>query len=104
TARETNSEVGLQYNRGRCYDPHSGKWTSQDPLGFEAGDANLYRYVLNGPTLWVDPSGQDKEVNSDNLSWDDFKKVKEGKYDSETAYSYFKAVEPGKPDTSDSRN
>ena len=27
------------------------------PLGFEAGDANLYRYVNNGPTHSTDPSG-----------------------------------------------
>lgn len=39
------------------YDPTIGRWTSQDPIGFEAGDANLYRYVGNGPTNGVDPSG-----------------------------------------------
>jgi RHS repeat-associated protein len=30
--------------------PQNGRWTSQDPLGFKAGDTNLYRYVLNAPT------------------------------------------------------
>ncbi|MCO8124099.1 hypothetical protein NHH03_20310 [Stieleria sp. TO1_6] len=30
---------------------------SQDPIGFSAGDANLYRYVGNGPTNATDPSG-----------------------------------------------
>lgn len=29
----------------------------QDPLGFAAGDANLYRYVGNSPTNFTDPSG-----------------------------------------------
>jgi hypothetical protein len=29
----------------------------QGPLGFKAGDANLYRYVFNNPTNMVDPSG-----------------------------------------------
>jgi hypothetical protein len=29
----------------------------QDPLGFDAGDSNLYRYVYNRPTSAVDPSG-----------------------------------------------
>lgn len=28
-----------------------------EPMGFEAGDANLYRYVGNEPTGFVDPSG-----------------------------------------------
>ncbi len=27
--------------------PVQGRWISQDPIGFEAGDANLYRYVGN---------------------------------------------------------
>jgi hypothetical protein len=30
---------------------------TSDPLGFEAGDANLYRYVGNSPTNATDPSG-----------------------------------------------
>ncbi|MEM4204908.1 MAG: hypothetical protein QXS54_12645, partial [Candidatus Methanomethylicaceae archaeon] len=32
--------------------------TSEDPLSFAAGDANLYRYVFNTPTVFTDPSGQ----------------------------------------------
>ena len=27
-----------------------GRFVSQDPKGFAAGDANLYRYVANDPT------------------------------------------------------
>jgi hypothetical protein len=30
-----------------------------DPLGFDAGDSNLYRYVNNGPISKADPSGLD---------------------------------------------
>ncbi len=30
---------------------------SKGPIGFEAGDANLYRYVSNSPTNLTDPSG-----------------------------------------------
>ena len=30
---------------------------SQDPIGFAAGDANLYRYVGNSPTNFRDPTG-----------------------------------------------
>jgi RHS repeat-associated protein len=47
----------LQYNRARYYDPSIGRWISQDPLGFEAGDSNLYRYVNNRPTATTDASG-----------------------------------------------
>jgi RHS repeat-associated protein len=45
-----------QFGR-RYYDPSDGRWTSQDPLGFKAGDGNLYRYVGNDPTDAVDPLG-----------------------------------------------
>jgi hypothetical protein len=39
------------------YDPGIGRWLGQDPLGFDAGDPNLYRYSGNAPTNAVDPSG-----------------------------------------------
>jgi RHS repeat-associated protein len=57
TAREWDSDIGLQYNRARYYDPKAGRWTSEDPTGFRAGDANLYRYVRNSPLLMLDPTG-----------------------------------------------
>ena len=31
---------------------------SQDPMGFDAGDTNLYRYVGNSPVGAADPSGE----------------------------------------------
>src|SRR5262249_43019230 len=34
-----------------------GRWVSVDPIGFEAGDYNLYRDLKNGPTNATDPSG-----------------------------------------------
>jgi RHS repeat-associated protein len=57
TGRELDAETGLQYNRARYYDATKGRWTSQDPLGFAAGDANLYRYVHNNATDRTDPLG-----------------------------------------------
>ncbi len=50
-------ETGLQYNRARFYDPATGRWISQDRLGFDAGDSNLYRYVRNEPISQTDPKG-----------------------------------------------
>ena len=57
TGRELDVETGLQYNRARFYDSATGRWMSQDPLGFNAGDSNLYRYLNNRPTVETDPSG-----------------------------------------------
>jgi RHS repeat-associated protein len=59
TGREFDGTTGLQYNRARYYDPATGRWQSQDLLGFGAGDCNLYRYAKNGPTTATDPSGLD---------------------------------------------
>ncbi len=57
TGREYDAETKLQYNRARYYDAATGRWMSQDPLGFDAGDSNLYRYASNKPTTLTDPSG-----------------------------------------------
>ena len=34
-----------------------GRFAGWEPLGFEAGDENWYRFVANGPTEGTDPSG-----------------------------------------------
>jgi hypothetical protein len=39
------------------YDPAIGKWLSEDSVGFQAADENLYRYARNDPTNATDPSG-----------------------------------------------
>ncbi|MCI0739827.1 MAG: RHS repeat-associated core domain-containing protein, partial [Gemmataceae bacterium] len=69
TGREIEVETALQYNRARYYDPKIGRWTSQDPLGFDAGDSNLYRYVKNRPLLDRDPSGLDVMVPWPHPYW-----------------------------------
>jgi RHS repeat-associated protein len=57
TGREQDGETGLDYYRARYYDSAVGRFISEDPIGFNAGDTNLSRYVGNGPTNFVDPSG-----------------------------------------------
>jgi RHS repeat-associated protein len=57
TSREWDSDHGLYYYRARFYAPRLGRFISQDPLGFAAGDVNLYRYVGNRPLTSTDPSG-----------------------------------------------
>ena len=57
TGRERDEESHLQFNRARYYDASTGRWISEDPIGFAAGDPNLVRYVANSPTNATDPSG-----------------------------------------------
>jgi RHS repeat-associated protein len=45
------------YLRARDYSPASARFLSRDPLGFEGGDPNLFRYVSNNPVNLIDPSG-----------------------------------------------
>jgi RHS repeat-associated protein len=58
TGRESDPETGLYYYRARYFDANVGRFISTDPIGFEAGDSNLYRYVNNSPTLATDPTGE----------------------------------------------
>lgn len=57
TGRE-NDGTGLYYYRARYYSPSRSRFLSEDPLGFDAGDPNLYAYVFNNPANLVDPSGE----------------------------------------------
>ncbi|WP_040571126.1 RHS repeat-associated core domain-containing protein, partial [Methyloversatilis thermotolerans] len=56
TGREDDG-TGLYYYRARYYDPVIGRFISEDPLGFAAGDVNFYAYVGNNPVNANDPSG-----------------------------------------------
>jgi RHS repeat-associated protein len=58
TGRELDSETSLYYYRARYYDPSSGRFISEDPIGFLGGDTNLYRYVWNSTSNLTDPSGR----------------------------------------------
>jgi RHS repeat-associated protein len=50
-----DEETGLYYNRFRYYDPESGEYASQDPIGLGGGPL-LYGYVAD-PLGWFDPLG-----------------------------------------------
>jgi RHS repeat-associated protein len=56
TSRELDPETGLLNYRARYYDPSLGRFVSEDPIGFHAG-VNFYDYVLNRPTVFLDPAG-----------------------------------------------
>ncbi|MDH3976734.1 MAG: MopE-related protein [Deltaproteobacteria bacterium] len=60
TGREWDVEAGLYYYRARFYDPEVGRFISKDPIGFAAGDVNLYSYVGQNPVNYNDPMGLEK--------------------------------------------
>jgi RHS repeat-associated protein len=43
--------------RNRVYNPNLGRWLSNDPLRFNAGDQNWYRAIGNNPGNDLDPEG-----------------------------------------------
>jgi len=52
-----DAELAEYYVRARHYAPQPARWLSEDPVQYEAGDSNLYRYVLDNPTNATDPPG-----------------------------------------------
>tara|TARA_R110002095_G_scaffold97122_2_gene85026 strand:+ start:8584 stop:10779 length:2196 start_codon:yes stop_codon:yes gene_type:complete len=56
-------ESGLYSLRNRFYDSNQGRFKSEDPIGFDAGDVNLYRYVGNNAATLTDPSGLDDSAH-----------------------------------------
>jgi RHS repeat-associated protein len=56
TGRELDGETNLYYMRARYFDPQTGRFLSEDPLGFSVG-VNFYGYVLNNPVNLIDPVG-----------------------------------------------
>ena len=55
TGWEWDSQTSLYFYRGRYYDPTLGRFLNEDPIGL-LGGINLYTYVGNDPTNYVDPA------------------------------------------------
>ena len=72
--RETDEESHLNFNRARYLDPAAGRWISEDPIGFAAGDTNLASYVGNSPADATDPSGLAAKKD-ERTDWDKLKNV-----------------------------
>jgi len=49
--------LGFYEYRARAYHPGLGRFMSEDPKGFDAGDYNLFRYCGNDPEDRADPMG-----------------------------------------------
>ena len=57
TGKPFDDTTGLQWNINRWYDAETGRWISEDPIGFGGMDVNLFRYVLNSSIYYFDPIG-----------------------------------------------
>ena len=55
--RQTGKKYSDIYIRRRHDDTTNGRWTTKDPIEYPGGDWNVYGYVGNAPTSFVDPSG-----------------------------------------------
>lgn len=68
TGREylSGTYLNLYDYRNRFYSPELGRFLQTDPIGFRAGDINIYRYVGNGPINGIDPMGLCDEDNGPN--------------------------------------
>ena len=54
--REYSFKSGLYYFRARWYDPVTGRWLSNDPIGISGG-LNQYVFCANNPVNFRDPWG-----------------------------------------------
>ena len=67
----------IQYNRNRYYDYYTGRWLTQDPLGYVDG-MNLYEYVKSNPITAKDPAGLSADLKTTAILslfefiWDDY--------------------------------
>ncbi len=57
TGREYDWETGTLYMRERTRDLIDGNFISKDPIAFQSGDANFYRYVGSNVQNYIDPFG-----------------------------------------------
>ena len=57
TAGYYRDSISKAYVRARHIDTAKARWISEDPIGFQFRDTNLYGYVSFNPLSWVDPSG-----------------------------------------------
>ena len=64
--KEWNDDFGLGWNDygRRFYDPAISRWAAVDPLAEKFISQNPYNYVMNRPTVMIDPNGMEATFNA----------------------------------------
>ncbi|CAG4913988.1 RHS repeat-associated core domain-containing protein [Paraburkholderia saeva] len=57
-AGRENDGTGLYYYRNRYYSPQTGRFISEDSIGYASGQTNAYAYVGGNPVQFSDPFGE----------------------------------------------
>ena len=65
-------ETGTIYLRARYYNPVTGRFLTEDPIG---DGLNWYTYTANNPIMYVDPSGEVKVSSGTVTGWEAWKKM-----------------------------
>jgi len=66
TGREYDAETGWYFLRARYYDANARRFVQEDPIGY-GGGSNVFAYVDGGPLEATDPSGLDKNYDSQTV-------------------------------------
>ena len=61
-------EAEIYDMRNRFYHPNLGRFMQSDPIGFDGGDMNLFRYCGNDPVDGSDPMGLESDADLEQLS------------------------------------
>ena len=80
-------EIELCYNRFRYYHPETGRYISEDPIGFLSGEANFFAYVSD-TNVWLGLLGLSE--NSYNRKEEDIEWITVGRWMSEEEYNLMK--------------
>jgi RHS repeat-associated protein len=78
TSQWLDEATGMAHHLNRWFDTALGKWLSDDPMGFAAGDTNVQRYVGNRPLTYVDPTGLFQEMTQQQSIESDSNQGSEG--------------------------
>jgi RHS repeat-associated protein len=95
TGEQRDSESGFDYLRARYYDPETGRFLGQDPLG------GGYAYALNNPANFVDASGKLPERVDACTDWREGVCTGKTSIAADFATSYYLVVDIPKEDPSD---